>query len=94
MKAMEGIDLNEAMRLANEEIKASRLRMVSSAIVDELRKRDQAAIKASRLKNDYEKAQREVDHRDEVIAKLQRGDWTVLPEPKEEKDNKQVSVAE
>lgn len=86
MKKIEGVDLETAFKQAEAESVEAQTRMIAGAIKDVLTwKRSNAQIKLERARADVARLEAECTKLDETLEKIKKGDWSVLPEPKEEK---------
>ena len=85
MKAIEGLDLVQALNIAEAAHRSDRLSAISNAIRNQLNIRESARIKAAQLETEIKKAREAVARSEETIEKIKAGDWSAIPEPKKEK---------
>lgn len=85
MKEIPDIDIKAAFEQAIAETKEARTRGVASAIKNLMMKAANVELQLARAKHDVDRFEKELAGYNGAIERIKKGDWSALPEVKEEK---------
>lgn len=88
MKPIENITIKEAIAIAESETKDAQTRQVASAIKDVMFKLVNARLKLARSEAEVAANAKSVSGLEGQFEKIKTGDWSAIPDLKEEKEDK------
>lgn len=83
MQHVPDVDIKEAMKIAEEELQASRVRRVANAIRDVSNRLEASRIREAKAEAELAKTRDSVAKQEALLERIKGGDWSAIPEPKE-----------
>ena len=88
MKAIEGIDLRKCFELAHKNVKEKLEQQVAQQIEQQLMAVAQLKIKASTTVTEGDKLLKQLEQKEQLIAKIESGEWSAVAETARERNEK------